>query len=106
MLFFITIINSVPSPGLLLRVNSAPIESKLFLTTITLIVIAYNSLFFLDKFYERRKESIKYDYLLSKSISSFILYNKEIKKNDLDKNGKKYVDQIMISVSNKIINIQ
>ena len=30
----------------------------------------------------------------------------EIKKNDLDKNGKKYVDQIMISVSNKIINIQ
>jgi len=80
--------------------------SKLFLTTITLIVIAYNSLFFLDKFYERRKESIKYDYLLSKSISSFILYNKEIKKNDLDKNGKKYIDQIMISVSNKIINIQ
>ncbi len=80
--------------------------SKLFLTTIILIVIAYNSLFFLDKFYERRKESIKYDYLLSKSISSFILYNKEIKKNDLDKNGKKYIDQIMISVSNKIINIQ
>ena len=80
--------------------------SKLFLTTITLIVISYNSLFFLDKFYERRKESINYDYLLSKSISSFILYNKEIKKSDLDKNGKKYVDQIMISVSNKIINIQ
>ena len=79
---------------------------KFFLTSIILIVVTYNSLFFLDKFNERRKETIIYDYLISKSISSFILYNKEIKKNDLDKNSEKYVDQIIISVTNKIINIQ
>ena len=79
---------------------------KFFLTSIILIVVTYNSLFFLDKFNKRRKETITYDYLISKSISSFILYNKEIKKNDLDKNSEKYVDQIIISVTNKIINIQ
>ena len=79
---------------------------KFFLTSIILVVVTYNSLFFLDKFNERRKETIIYDYLISKSISSFILYNKEIKKNDLDKNSEKYVDQIIISVTNKIINIQ
>jgi len=79
---------------------------KFFLTSIILVIVTYNSLFFLDKFNERRKETIIYDYLISKSISSFILYNKEIKKNDLDKNSEKYVDQIIISVTNKIINIQ
>ena len=79
---------------------------KFFLTSIILVIVTYNSLFFLDKFNERRKETITYDYLISKSISSFILYNKEIKKNDLDKNSEKYVDQIIISVTNKIINIQ
>ena len=79
---------------------------KFFLTSIILVIVTYNSLFFLDKFNKRRKETITYDYLISKSISSFILYNKEIKKNDLDKNSEKYVDQIIISVTNKIINIQ
>ena len=79
---------------------------KFFLTSIILVIVTYNSLFFLDKFNERRKETIIYDYLISKSISSFILYNNEIKKNDLDKNSEKYVDQIIISVTNKIINIQ
>jgi len=80
--------------------------TKYILTTITLLIVLYNSIFFLDKFYERRKETIIYDYVLGKSISSFILNNIEIKKSDLDKNSKKYTNQIMMSVKNRIINFQ
>lgn len=80
--------------------------TKIILNSLGFLIITYNTLFFLDKFYERRQEVIKYDYTLNKTISSYILENKIIKTENLDKNSKKYIEQIIISVDNKIINTQ
>ena len=76
-----------------------------FLILIASLIIIYNGLFFVDKFYERRLETKNYDKILSNAISIY-LSNNLITEKDLEKNSKKYIKQIIISVDNNLISIQ
>ena len=76
-----------------------------FLILIASLIIIYNGLFFVDKFYERRLETKNYDKILSNAISIY-LSNNLITEKDLEKNSKKYIKQIIISVDNNLISTQ
>jgi len=74
--------------------------------TISILLIVYNSLFFLDKFYERKLETIKYDNNLDDNINAYLFKKEDIKENNLDKYSKRFINQIKLSVDNKILKIK
>ena len=79
---------------------------KLMFITISVLLIAYNSLFFLDKFYERKFETFNYDNNLDNNINAYLLKNEELKQNNLDKYSQRFINQIQLSVNNKILKIR
>ena len=79
---------------------------KLMFITISVLLIAYNSLFFLDKFYERKLETFNYDNNLDNNINAYLLKNEEFKQNNLDKYSQRFINQIQLSVNNKILKIR
>ena len=79
---------------------------KLMFITISVLLIAYNSLFFLDKFYERKLETFNYDNNLDNNINAYLLKNEELKQNNLDKYSQRFINQIQLSVNNKILKIR
>ena len=79
---------------------------KFMFITISVLLIAYNSLFFLDKFYERKLETFNYDNNLDNNINAYLLKNEELKKNNLDKYSQRFINQIQLSVNNKILKIR
>ena len=78
---------------------------KTVFVTIGVLLITYNSLFFLDKFYERKLESEKYDKNLDNIISDYLYKNQDITKNNLDRYSDRFLNQIKLSVDNKILKI-
>ena len=74
--------------------------------TISILLIVYNSLFFLDKFYERKLETIKYDNNLDDNINAYLFKKEDIKENNLDKYSKRFINQIKLSIDNKILKIK
>ena len=74
--------------------------------TISILLIVYNSLFFLDKFYERKLETIKYDNNLADNINAYLFKKEDIKENNLDKYSQRFINQIKLSVDNKILKIK
>ena len=79
---------------------------KFMFITISVLLIAYNSLFFLDKFYERKLETFNYDNNLDNNINAYLLKNEELKQNNLDKYSQRFINQIQLSVNNKILKIR
>tara|TARA_B100000963_G_scaffold202611_1_gene176390 strand:- start:366 stop:1658 length:1293 start_codon:yes stop_codon:yes gene_type:complete len=79
---------------------------KFVFITISGLLIAYNSLFFLDKFYERKLETLNYDNNLDNNINAYLFKKEELKQNNLDKYSKRFVSQIQLSVNNKILKIK
>ena len=74
--------------------------------TISILLIVYNSLFFLDKFYERKLETIKHDNNLDDNINAYLFKKEDIKENNLDKYSQRFINQIKLSVDNKILKIK
>ncbi len=79
---------------------------KFVFITISVLLIAYNSLFFLDKFYERKLETLNYDNNLDNNINAYLFKKEELKQDNLDKYSKRFVSQIQLSVNNKILKIK
>ena len=79
---------------------------KFIFVTFGVLLIVYNSLYFFEKFYERKLESEKYDQNLDYIINDYLYKNQDIKKNNLDKYSQKFLNQIKLSVDNKILNIK
>tara|TARA_B100000900_G_scaffold413347_1_gene437142 strand:+ start:2847 stop:4139 length:1293 start_codon:yes stop_codon:yes gene_type:complete len=79
---------------------------RYFFLTISVLLVTYNSLFFLDKFYERKIETIKYDKNLDKNINAYLFKKEDIKENNLDKYSQRFINQIKFSIDNKILKIK
>tara|TARA_B100000902_G_C26665207_1_gene600353 strand:+ start:24 stop:452 length:429 start_codon:yes stop_codon:yes gene_type:complete len=79
---------------------------RYFFLTISVLLVTYNSLFFLDKFYERKIETIKYDKNLDKNINAYLFKKEDIKENNLDKYSQRFINQIKFSIDSKILKIK
>lgn len=78
---------------------------KVLFISISILVITYNTLFFLDKFYERRIVSNEYDSNLNTNINSYVIKKIEITESKLNKYSSRFISQIKLSTDNKILKL-
>tara|TARA_B100000029_G_scaffold513359_1_gene612710 strand:- start:950 stop:2209 length:1260 start_codon:yes stop_codon:yes gene_type:complete len=83
------------------------ILSKIFkniLSLIFIIVVSYNLLFFLDKVYERRLDTVNYDKSINETIKIYKSTGKITSDDISHKKAKRFVESIILSIENEIIN--
>ena len=78
---------------------------KYFLLPFVFVILLYNCIFFLDKFFEKKNIIKIYDDKMSKLITK-ISDGRDISKQDLDEYSEKYLYIIENSVENRLIKIQ
>ncbi len=87
-----------------LNINNLKNFFRNFLYIIFIIVLSYNSLFFLDKVLQRKLDTLIYDKSINKSINIYKLSGKLNSDDISHEKAKRFVESIIIAIDNKIIN--